>query len=387
MAIDPASLVARLAQLRELDPEQQLFGALMHRYQLNAPLAADDVARFEAEARVRLPAEYRAFLLDAGDGGAGPVYGLKPLRTEERYFTRNRRDGAPAADPARAFRLPDALPDDASPYDGCLELAEIGCGYFYFLVVTGERAGEVWQDYTAGDGQIAATGKSFFEWYDAWLDDGLAERAAERMVLALKRGDPRAPSIELHVPLIEKQSLAQPRWATAHLRMAFARGYTDDFTQAEIHLHRALELEPRLKLDVALARVVLRWKQGRFAEAVDEATAAIGAPEFHYAIKKELHLVRTIALERLGRLDDACAAAAERTAFDQKDLGAWLDEARLHAIAGDRARAAETLRAGAAANSDGQDVESITRSGYRALADRLTGEGRAEDGAHFAALC
>jgi hypothetical protein len=71
-----AEIVDRLDALRRMDPDNSRFGAAAHRYELNQPLAEPQVAAFEAQHGVTLPQAYRTFLLDVGDGGAGPFYGI-----------------------------------------------------------------------------------------------------------------------------------------------------------------------------------------------------------------------------------------------------------------------------------------------------------------------
>ncbi|MGK5443254.1 SMI1/KNR4 family protein [Micromonospora sp. URMC 105] len=58
----------------------EVFGAKAHRWTLESPLSPAELAELEAQLGIELPEEYRSFLLHAGRGGAGPAYGLFPLR-------------------------------------------------------------------------------------------------------------------------------------------------------------------------------------------------------------------------------------------------------------------------------------------------------------------
>ncbi len=195
-----------LARLRALDPDLQQFGALEHEYRLRPPLPENALAAFEREHGLTLPAEYRLFLAQVGNGGAGPNYGLVPLAAWRpelllpylvAEFDGERPkmvDGKPVfidlgprpqidrpADPSRPFLLEgpwprrdnDVLPArDTHPFDGCTLLSEKGDGYRSFLVVTGRRAGEVWEDYANGVAYeaIYPTRDTFLTWYERWLD-------------------------------------------------------------------------------------------------------------------------------------------------------------------------------------------------------------------------
>ena len=70
---------ALLEQARKADADRKQFGAKDHKYELAPPASLEEVEAFEQETGVWLPEGYRNFLLQAGNGGAGPFYGLFSL--------------------------------------------------------------------------------------------------------------------------------------------------------------------------------------------------------------------------------------------------------------------------------------------------------------------
>ncbi len=69
-----------LNKAKAVDKYCYQFGAKSHQYQWNPPASVEEVEEFEQKIGVRLPEEYRDFLLLAGNGGAGPYYGLFSLQ-------------------------------------------------------------------------------------------------------------------------------------------------------------------------------------------------------------------------------------------------------------------------------------------------------------------
>ena len=191
-----------LAELRRRDADGgRVFGAGAHRYRLNSPLAEAEVAAFERENGIGLPLDFRAFLSELGNGGAGPFYGVFRLGEMDDNNDDDKKSiaGEFVGDPARAFpyterwNLPEAeleriqaSEDDQEiirtywrPVDGAIPLCHEGCALRDWLVVSGPEAGRVWHDATAEfagwwpctlhDGRHA----SFAEWYLSWLDDAV----------------------------------------------------------------------------------------------------------------------------------------------------------------------------------------------------------------------
>ncbi|MCK2238408.1 MULTISPECIES: SMI1/KNR4 family protein [unclassified Crossiella] len=104
-------------------------------YALHPVLSEAAVADFEAQHGITLPTDYRDFLLQVGNGGAGPDYGVYPLA--------------------------DTVPSSTDT----LEIAEIGCGHYHHLVLTGPSRGRIWLDPNSGKGSAA----NFHDWYLTWL--------------------------------------------------------------------------------------------------------------------------------------------------------------------------------------------------------------------------
>ena len=132
---------------------------------------------FESAHRVSLPAEYRDFLLRVGNGGAGPKYGVYPLGT---------CDGKPLPEhvlSALSKKFDPCKAEDWEPRSrahimkGAMIVATEGCARWFWLVVSGPNAGEVWFDARA-DGHApeqllddAAEPLTFRRWFDAWLHE------------------------------------------------------------------------------------------------------------------------------------------------------------------------------------------------------------------------
>ncbi|NUT01948.1 MAG: SMI1/KNR4 family protein, partial [Hamadaea sp.] len=155
---DAKAIHTRLAARQASDPDCTRFGARRHRHQLGPVLTEADVTRFEAEHGIVLPDTYRAFLLEVGNGGAGPDYGLFPLdgtgmRSDDRaerswpgYLATtfphtqpwNPPYYVPPPDrPAPVGRMTEAEYFDPRWTSGSLIIAEYGCGSFHRLVITG----------------------------------------------------------------------------------------------------------------------------------------------------------------------------------------------------------------------------------------------------------
>ncbi|WP_324611728.1 SMI1/KNR4 family protein [Streptomyces sp. H021] len=78
----------------------RVFGAIGHKFFLEDPLTPAELADLESQMGVSLPGEYRDFLLWVGAGGAGPSYGVYPVRLIQGRW-RWEGDGADLADLSR----------------------------------------------------------------------------------------------------------------------------------------------------------------------------------------------------------------------------------------------------------------------------------------------
>ncbi|MFY8000183.1 MAG: hypothetical protein ACOVSW_16430 [Candidatus Kapaibacteriota bacterium] len=225
---------ARVEALKKQDNTLEVFGAKHHLYRINHCLAEEEIAKFEQENDIQLPEDYRTYLKFFGDGGAGPHYGVIPLRKAAcesfpldvpfkftlpyfpdvdvhqffeydhatrtpRYFFESREalietiyGTEEAYQKATNYvdeKTLDAFTDEQykeyrafTKYGGILWLCEEGCGHISFLVVRGQEYGAMWGDSTVSDyGIFPHTQKgdktfktrlSFAEWFTEWLEKG-----------------------------------------------------------------------------------------------------------------------------------------------------------------------------------------------------------------------
>ncbi|WP_437876327.1 HEAT repeat domain-containing protein [Sorangium sp. So ce513] len=160
------------------------FGSHAHGFVMQPPATEADVAAFEAARRVRLPEDYRAFLLHVGHGGAGPYYGLMTLARWDDARC-EALDDLDAECPLHPDTLPPGedwlealLPGEDDAMDralrGTLSLGTQGCSYYTQLVVTGPARGRVVYVDLDGGRPYFPECTGFLDWYERWLDELLA---------------------------------------------------------------------------------------------------------------------------------------------------------------------------------------------------------------------
>ncbi|MER7792515.1 SMI1/KNR4 family protein [Streptomyces sp. NPDC097640] len=211
-----AGVRERVLALRKAPRWWAVFGADYpdhgHNFELLPVLTEEQLEAVEKRFGAGLPQEYRTFLLEVGAGGAGPEYGLFPIKPpgpdtppasghcalpfrpalmaelEDHECAEPTRADHPDADDdafAAVYAAWDARHDELldALTEGTLCIGHQGCGYYSLLVVTGPLSGTMWDDARAvREGVVPVelirkTGHvSFAEWYLNWLDH--AERRA-----------------------------------------------------------------------------------------------------------------------------------------------------------------------------------------------------------------
>jgi hypothetical protein len=208
MELSPQYVHKRLQQLARKDTEHKVFGASVHGYRLNPPLPADELAAFEAKHKIALPEDYKLFITEIGNGGAGPFYGLFPFGHHDEGPW---KIGVLVGDVGKPFphtkawnlgddfwaKEPDfseALSDEESEQqsekwnqllsakywapkvvNGAIPICHLGCLLRQWLVVHGKQRGLVWTDYRFDcEGLFPLTDKAgkqmtFTDWYLDWL--------------------------------------------------------------------------------------------------------------------------------------------------------------------------------------------------------------------------
>jgi len=201
MDADFETLRNDLERLRTSRFKPSLFGADCHKYLVRPPLSELEVTSFERDHRVALPADYRQFLLQVGNGGAGPYYGLFALGEwdegtwkEGDGFIGNLSEPFPhvaawndlGGEPDYDEPNQDELERQVNAFDesywnpanvnGAIPICHLGCARRQWLVVTGPEAGHIWCDDRVdhrGLYPLSAPGcvrVTFFRWYRTWLD-------------------------------------------------------------------------------------------------------------------------------------------------------------------------------------------------------------------------
>jgi hypothetical protein len=213
MKLDFEQIKVDLERLRSAKKPPKVFGAEEHGFNLNPPLSESEVSKFERKHCIYLPVAYRRFLIEVGNGGAGPYYGLFKLGEMDDGFGYKRwreKDGFVGV-LSKPFPLTGAWNDlagepvydesneddyerqvnefeekywDTERISGAIPICHLGCAARQWLVVAGAEAGNIWCDERAdlkGLYPLTAAGKrrvTFYGWYRGWLDDALLKLTA-----------------------------------------------------------------------------------------------------------------------------------------------------------------------------------------------------------------
>lgn len=211
--LDRSAVLRHLAELDRRDPRRKVFGSGGHDYKLNPPLPVAVIETFEGRHGVSLPEDYRHFITEIGDGGAGPYYGVLPFGKDD--DDRDWEGGGLVGDPGRPFphtttwNLRDSFwegepdPPPGTPpededrlmeawdrqlerhywnpalMDGAVPICHKGCALRQWLVINGDQKGYIWDDHRVDNAGIAPSlGESglpltFADWYMGWLEESL----------------------------------------------------------------------------------------------------------------------------------------------------------------------------------------------------------------------
>lgn len=182
-------------------------------------LSEKQIQQVETDHHVQLPEDYRAFLLEIGNGGYGPGGKMYSLQ-EALLHVQDYKPSEPFPH-TQPWLLPE-LPSEAELWDiphlnGVITVAHHGCTIYNHLVVTGPERGHIWAEDIGSDlglWPITKTGIdpawlvdkndfslppiTFTQWYEGWLDEQIVQHEKSRRWLQ---------SPEAEVQLVTREEL------------------------------------------------------------------------------------------------------------------------------------------------------------------------------------
>jgi hypothetical protein len=211
-SLDKQTVIDLLADLKRTDRQFKNFGSGAHRYELNRPLPQADIEAFESEHNIRLPEDYRFFITEIGNGGAGPYYGLFPFGYQDDLrgfspwengyivgdlsaefphqdkwnlpdsFWEQMPDPGPEVSLEEEHRMMEAWDKELEKHywnpkimNGAIPICHLGCALRQWLVVNGAQKGFVWADDRVDHAGIYPLHgeqdrqRTFSDWYMSWL--------------------------------------------------------------------------------------------------------------------------------------------------------------------------------------------------------------------------
>lgn len=166
-AFSAAALRELLEQAKAADPDRKQSDC----YEWNPPVSQTDLEAFEQEIGTTLPETYRRFLLEAGNGGAGPFCGLFSLQQVRGWLDwKVEPEECPFLRPGMDADVAQWLWNDGENWKrGCIPIGSEGDTYFTLLLVAGPNRGRVvYVEYEAS-WVFFPEEPDFLCWYTRWL--------------------------------------------------------------------------------------------------------------------------------------------------------------------------------------------------------------------------
>lgn len=184
----------KISILKKLDKNFSVFGSEHHKYNFDSDISENEIIEFEKKHKFTLPLSYRQFILEFGNGGCGPYYGLLNLEKGILDIPQNSKQSEiinlsnplrfesiwNIKDIKRDTNFQEEDYDNAKWCDGMLRISHIGCGAFINIVVTGKEKGNIWVDDRVSEGGFFPVNyynekhkTNFTEWYLEWLNNSI----------------------------------------------------------------------------------------------------------------------------------------------------------------------------------------------------------------------
>ena len=264
-----------LEKARATDADLKQFGAEHHKYQWNPPASLKEIEAFERETGISLPDGYRNFLLQAGNGGAGPFYGLFSLEQVKGWLSWQVEPGetpylAPGTDPDSLKDLGDR---DHDWRRGCIPIESQGDTYFTYLLVAGPDRGRVVYIEYERSWIFFPREPDFLSWYIRWLREAAAGYDMGWFGLSLDGDEETLRKLYIQADTDAERLLAVGSMdkfpALSEASQDFIRGILDDWIAKE-----NVDSLPLLayRVDPVLYGQFLdkRWEAGLFDQVVYE---------------------------------------------------------------------------------------------------------------------
>lgn len=187
----------KIPEAKRADRRCKVFGASSHKYEISKPVTQYEVSAFEMKYSIELPACYKAFVLQIGNGGigyngsaAGPFYGIYPFGTRvneliydntEKYLKNDSVIYPGMTDDywkelVKNIEENDLSDDDFEEamgviYGGVLPFGSQGCSYLHGIILNGQYKGRVVNLDVDRQKPHVAFEANFLDWYERWLDE------------------------------------------------------------------------------------------------------------------------------------------------------------------------------------------------------------------------